>query len=222
MRSRRPPRPVAADGPPLGRAAGRRAGAGDAPVLRRADDAVAEAVTGFHVHRGALASLERRPLPPPSTRCWPAPAGSSVCEDIVDHTTSGRSSGARRRSGWTPWSSRRAAPTRCTGGRSRCRWARCSRSRTPGWPTGAADCRVLRRPGFGLLALTPDQSGHADRRGDAGGAGALLLGAEGDGLSSRWLREADDRVCIPMARRDGAAASTPSTWSPPPRSPATS
>ena len=27
---------------------------------------------------------------------------------------------------------------------------------------------------------------------------ALLLGTEGDGLSSRWLREADEAVRIPM------------------------
>jgi tRNA G18 (ribose-2'-O)-methylase SpoU len=28
---------------------------------------------------------------------------------------------------------------------------------------------------------------------------ALLLGSEGDGLSSRWLHEADQAVCIPMS-----------------------
>jgi tRNA G18 (ribose-2'-O)-methylase SpoU len=28
---------------------------------------------------------------------------------------------------------------------------------------------------------------------------ALLLGTEGDGLSSRWLREADEAVRIPMS-----------------------
>ena len=28
---------------------------------------------------------------------------------------------------------------------------------------------------------------------------ALLLGTEGDGLSSRWLAEADTAVCIPMS-----------------------
>ena len=26
-----------------------------------------------------------------------------------------------------------------------------------------------------------------------------MLGSEGDGLSSRWLREADQSVCIPMS-----------------------
>ena len=28
---------------------------------------------------------------------------------------------------------------------------------------------------------------------------ALLLGCEGDGLSARWMREADAAVCIPMS-----------------------
>ena len=34
---------------------------------------------------------------------------------------------------------------------------------------------------------------------------ALLLGTEGDGLSSRWRHEADDSVCIPMAPHAMAA-----------------
>jgi tRNA G18 (ribose-2'-O)-methylase SpoU len=32
-----------------------------------------------------------------------------------------------------------------------------------------------------------------------GGRVALLLGTEGDGLSSRWLHEADEAVRIPMS-----------------------
>jgi tRNA G18 (ribose-2'-O)-methylase SpoU len=62
----------------------------------------------------------------------------------------------------------------------------------------------LRAAGFRLLALTPDQS--ATPIGTALPAGAaaaeqvaLLLGCEGDGLSARWLREADEAVCIPMS-----------------------
>ncbi|TNM39671.1 RNA methyltransferase [Nocardioides albidus] len=48
-------------------------------------EALAEEVTGFHVHRGALASLERRPLP--SVDEVLAGARSVlVLEDIVDHT----------------------------------------------------------------------------------------------------------------------------------------
>jgi tRNA G18 (ribose-2'-O)-methylase SpoU len=61
---------------------------------------------------------------------------------------------------------------------------------------------TLRAAGFRLLALVPDQSAAAlDRvaRLAAAGRVALLLGSEGDGLSSRWLREADESVCIPMS-----------------------
>lgn len=34
---------------------------------------------------------------------------------------------------------------------------------------------------------------------------ALLLGSEGDGLSSHWLQEADEAVCIPMSGEAMAA-----------------
>src|SRR3982751_1043594 len=65
-------------------------GLGD--VLARTDapcyvvsDALAEQVTGFHVHRGALASLARLPLP--TVDAVLAGARSLlVLEDIVDHT----------------------------------------------------------------------------------------------------------------------------------------
>ena len=49
---------------------------------------LAEEVTGFHVHRGALASLERRPLPAVDEVL----AGARtvlVLEDVVDHTNVG-------------------------------------------------------------------------------------------------------------------------------------
>jgi tRNA G18 (ribose-2'-O)-methylase SpoU len=75
------------------------------------------------------------------------------------------------------------------------------------WYDGLAQ---LRAAGFRLLALTPDQS--ATPIGTALGPGsrpdsrvALLLGTEGDGLSSRWMHEADSCVCIPMAPHAMAA-----------------
>ena len=52
-------------------------------------EALAEEVTGFHVHRGALASLERAPLPVGRVRCWPGARSVLVLEDIVDHTNVG-------------------------------------------------------------------------------------------------------------------------------------
>ncbi len=59
----------------------------DAPCYVVSED-LAEEVTGFHVHRGALASLERRPLPAVSSVL----AGARtvvVLEDVVDHTNVG-------------------------------------------------------------------------------------------------------------------------------------
>jgi tRNA G18 (ribose-2'-O)-methylase SpoU len=72
-------------------------------------------------------------------------------------------------------------------------------ARMTDWYGGLAG---LRAAGFRLLALVPDQSAAAlDRvvRLAAAGRVALLLGSEGDGLSSRWLCEADENVCIPMS-----------------------
>src|SRR5215467_13450615 len=52
-------------------------------------EALAEQVTGFHVHRGALASLERRPLPSVDEVLDGA---RQVLEDAVDPTDVGRDS----------------------------------------------------------------------------------------------------------------------------------
>jgi tRNA G18 (ribose-2'-O)-methylase SpoU len=62
----------------------------------------------------------------------------------------------------------------------------------------------LRAAGFRLLALTPDQSAVPIGKVVMGERVALMLGTEGDGLSSRWRREADEAVCIPM--HEGAMA----------------
>src|SRR5215218_3084804 len=51
-------------------------------------EALAEEVTGFHVHRGALASLERRPLPTVA-EVLDGARSVLVLEDIVDHTNVG-------------------------------------------------------------------------------------------------------------------------------------
>jgi tRNA G18 (ribose-2'-O)-methylase SpoU len=86
-------------------------GAGDVPCYVVTDD-LAEEVTGFHVHRGALASVRRRPLPssPGHVESWSWRTSSTT-------PTSGQSSDAPPRLASTACSYRRAAPTRSTGGR---------------------------------------------------------------------------------------------------------
>jgi tRNA G18 (ribose-2'-O)-methylase SpoU len=61
------------------------------------------------------------------------------------------------------------------------------------------DLGILRAAGFRLLALTPDQAAVPMDEVEMGEKAALMLGSEGDGLTSHWLDEADERVCIPMS-----------------------
>ena len=114
---RRAPRPLPADGPPLGRAARRPPGRRRRPVYI-APTTSSNRSPASRSTAAPSPSLERPPLPAVDDAHRPLPRARRiiVCEDIVDHRTSARSSGARRRSGWTPSSSRRAARTRCTGG----------------------------------------------------------------------------------------------------------
>jgi tRNA G18 (ribose-2'-O)-methylase SpoU len=69
------------------------------------------------------------------------------------------------------------------------------------WHDGLAGIRAA---GFTVLALTPDERAMPialalGQRAGPGDRVALLLGTEGDGLSSRWLHEADEAVRIPMS-----------------------
>jgi tRNA G18 (ribose-2'-O)-methylase SpoU len=68
------------------------------------------------------------------------------------------------------------------------------------WPNGL---EVLRDNGFRLLAMTPDASALSLVEAFAELAGdkvAILVGAEGPGLTERAMRSSDVRVRIPMSR----------------------
>jgi tRNA G18 (ribose-2'-O)-methylase SpoU len=165
---------------------------------------VAQQLTGYRVHRGALASMQRRPLPAVGAVL----AGARrvlVLEDIVDH---GNVGGIFRCAAALGVDAVILSP-RCADPLYR-RAVRVSMgavlavgyARMTDWYGGLAE---LRAAGFRLLALTPDQSAVPVGEVPIGTRAALLLGTEGDGLSSRWLREADAVVCIPMAARALAA-----------------
>jgi len=178
------------------------------PVYVVADD-VARQLTGYRVHRGALASMARRELPAVEGLL----AGARrvvVLEDLVDHGNVG----AIFRSAAAFGTDAVILSPRCADPLYR-RAVKVSMgavfaipyARMTDWHGGLAQ---LRAAGFRLLALTPDQTatpigavlGRGSRLDDRV---ALLLGTEGDGLSSRWLHEADTRVCIPMAPHAMAA-----------------
>ena len=85
----------------------------DIPV-HLADPEQLEAITGYRVHRGALAAFERpRCATPP--HCWRKPGGSSCSRTSWTIPTSVPSSARSRRSAPMRCSSARGAPTRSTG-----------------------------------------------------------------------------------------------------------
>ncbi|MFF6994107.1 TrmH family RNA methyltransferase [Streptomyces sp. NPDC008313] len=164
------------------------------------DPVLAERVTGYHVHRGALASMQRRPLPTAPELLRTA-RRVAVMEAVNDHTNIGaifRSAAALgmdavllspdcadplyRRSVKVSMGAVFSVPY----------------ARLDAWPRSLES---VRDAGFALFALTPDEKAVsldevAAHRMDRV---ALMLGAEGDGLTRRALGAADTWVRIPMA-----------------------
>ncbi len=160
-------------------------------------DPVAERLTGYRVHRGALASLHRKPLPA-MTELAARSRRMLVLEDLVDHGNVGaifRCAAALGVDG-VILSPRCADPLyRRSVKVSMGAVFAIPYARMTGWYGGLAE---LRAAGFRLLALTPDLSAVPIGQAEPGERTALLLGTEGDGLSSRWRHEADQAVRIPM------------------------
>ncbi|MFF2186616.1 TrmH family RNA methyltransferase [Streptomyces sp. NPDC058155] len=169
-----------------------------APVYQVAPD-LAERVTGYHVHRGALASMRRKPLPPPADLLRKA-RRAVVFEDMVDHANLGAAFRNAAALGidavlLTPRCAdplyRRAVKV-SMGAVLQVPW-----TRLESWPK---DAHLLNEAGFVTAALCLDENSItldelAERRHDRL---ALLFGTEGDGLTSGALAAADLRVSIPM------------------------
>jgi len=183
---------------PLADLIGRVAATG-APVYT-GSAAVIEAVTGFHVHRGAIAAMHRPPLAEPG-RLLARARRVLVLEDVVDHTNVGaiiRSAAALGADGVlvTPRCAdplyRRAVRV-SMGTVFQVPW-----TRIEPWPGGVD---VLRELGFTVAALTlTTQAVDLDAfAADPPERVALLLGTEGDGLSAAATALADVAVRIPMA-----------------------
>lgn len=69
-------------------------------------------------------------------------------------------------------------------------------ARVPDWPRGLS---ALRERGFQLISLTPDPDAVPLAKAMTGEKVALLLGAEGPGLTEHAMRATDIRARIPMA-----------------------
>ena len=145
---------------------------------------------------------------PTSTRCWPARiprprAGWPCSRRSTTPRTWARSPGRRSRWGSTGCCSTRAAPTRSTAGRCGSRWATSWRCRSPSCPTGRptwAGCTTpATRPSRSPRPPTPSTSTSIDPA--AHPRTAVLLGAEGPGLTPEAQAAARVRARIPM--RDG-------------------
>jgi len=178
-----------------------------APVIERTGapayvgtPALLEEVTGFHVHRGALAAMARTPLPDPAA-LLAAARRIVVLEKVNNHTNIGaifRSAAALgtdavllapdcadplyRRSVRVSMGTVFAVPY----------------AKLEPWPQALG---LLREHGYRRMALTPapEAVDLRELRLDPQDKVALFLGSEGDGLSARVMAQCDLRVRIAMA-----------------------
>jgi tRNA G18 (ribose-2'-O)-methylase SpoU len=162
-------------------------------------DPVARDLTGYRVHRGALASMHRRPLPAVDSTLSTA-RRIVVLEDIVDHANVGAVFRCAAALGFDAV----ILSPRCADPLYR-RAVKVSMGAVFSIPySRIADWRgavgALKERGFQVLALTPDPAAVPIGEIATGDRLALLIGSEGDGLSGRWLAAADVAVRIPMSR----------------------
>jgi len=194
--------------------------AGDVPVYV-AQEPVLEAITGFHVHRGALAAMHRPRLPAVAdllagarrvaeedhTNVGTLPSLSAqrrvvVFEDVVDHTNLGAGIRACAALGADAF----LVTPRCADPLYR-RSVRVSMgtvfqvpwTRIDPWPAGI---NLLRDAGYVVAALALDDDAITldELAADPPAKLALVVGTEGDGLRARTIDSADEVVRIPMGR----------------------
>jgi tRNA G18 (ribose-2'-O)-methylase SpoU len=171
--------------------------ASDAPCYV-VTEALAEKVTGFHVHRGALASLQRRPLPSVA-EVLDGARSVVVLEDIVDHTNVG----AIFRSAAALGIDAVLLAPRCADPLYR-RSVKVAMGAVFSVPWTRLDdwydaLPTISDAGFTTVALTlADDATELEAAVSGLDRVALAMGSEGHGLSRRWEQTADRRAVIPM------------------------
>lgn len=193
---------------------------GDIPVYT-ADSAVLERLTGFALTRGVLCAM-RRPGPKSMDEACADARRIVVLEGLVDPTNVGA---IFRNAAALGADAVLLAPNCCDPlGRRSVRvsmgtvfqipWARLNVEQ---WPH--AGLAHLRRQGFRIIAMALDARAVSleETTLSAEEKLAILLGAEGDGLSATAIAACDGTVCIPMAHGvdslNVAAASAIAFWS---------
>ncbi len=168
----------------------------ETPILVAPRKMLAE-ITGYQVHRGALAAMLRKPLRSPQELLAGA-ARILILEGLVNHTNVGaiiRNAAAfgmdallidqycadplYRRAIRTSMGSVFSLP-----------W-----TRLPDWP---ADAEIIRDTGFAIVALTPTEAALDITTIKLPKRIALVLGTEGEGLRTATTSVADISVRIPM------------------------
>jgi tRNA G18 (ribose-2'-O)-methylase SpoU len=188
----------------------------DVPVYV-GDDATLASLTGFSLHRGALAAMHRPPLAPVAEIIADA-RRIVVLEDLVDHTNVGAIFRAAAGLGAdavliTPRCAdpfyRRSVRV-SMGSVLQVPW-----TRLPEWPEARG---ILTDAGFHIAALALEDGAVTldEFAAELPERVALVMGAEGDGLSRDAIAAADTVVTIPMARGvdslNVAAASAVAMW----------
>ncbi|MEU4236385.1 RNA methyltransferase [Actinoplanes sp. NPDC026619] len=171
----------------------------DDAVIYSGTPEILEAITGFHVHRGVLGSFHRRALP--SVEQLVAPARRlAVLEGLNTHTNLG----ALFRSAAALGIDAIVLSPNCADPLYR-RAVRVSMGEVFAIPYAKADAwpealKIVQDAGFRLLALTPGADAVALPQLSAAERArpALMLGAEGPGLSRAALAASDVRVAIEM------------------------
>jgi tRNA G18 (ribose-2'-O)-methylase SpoU len=160
-----------------------------------ADPGLLRTVTGYRVHRGALGSMARRPLPAPTALLARA-RRVLVLVDLVDHANVGA---AFRNAAALGVDAVLVTP-RCADPLYR-RAVKVSMGAVLGMPwTRSSDDVLGDLAGMTTIALTPDRAAAPLEDVVLGpGPRALLLGTEGDGLDSGIQVRCDVRARIPMA-----------------------